>query len=214
MTTTPDMNLVLPVVSSTIGPDWASLLNAALALVDSHDHSSGKGALITPAGLDINSDLDLQSNDLLNILSARLAVQSAPVLTALRSIQNVNGNFYWINAAGVAVQITTGNVLVNTGSGLLTYAQISAYPYSILTSDAQKILGADTSAARTFNLPAATNLMTVYIKDYVGSADTNNVSVVPLGTDTIDGVNSTFLIDSKFSCIGFISNGVANWMPI
>ena len=41
------MNLTLPTVGTTVGPTWASLLNTAITSIDSHDHSSGKGATIS-----------------------------------------------------------------------------------------------------------------------------------------------------------------------
>ena len=45
-TTTTNMGLVLPTPGERLGPTWATDLNTALTLVDSHDHSSGKGIQI------------------------------------------------------------------------------------------------------------------------------------------------------------------------
>lgn len=63
MPTTPHMNLDLPTVSTTIGPDWAQQLNEAIGSdgtgIDGHDHSSGKGVPITPAGMDVTDDIDM-----------------------------------------------------------------------------------------------------------------------------------------------------------
>src|SRR3569623_451707 len=46
MSTTPNMGLTVPDVG-TAGPDWAEELNADLATIDSHDHSTGHGAPIS-----------------------------------------------------------------------------------------------------------------------------------------------------------------------
>ena len=46
-TNSPFMLLPVPVVGTDPGPDWANNLNACLAAIDSHDHSTDKGAPIT-----------------------------------------------------------------------------------------------------------------------------------------------------------------------
>jgi hypothetical protein len=56
--------------------------------------------------------------------------------------------------------------------------------------------------------------MTVYIKDSVGLCDLNPITVTPNGTDTIEGVNGTYLINSAFGVVGFISDGIAGWYAI
>ena len=51
------MSMPIPVVGVDPGPDYAENLNAALLILDTHDHSPGKGVAITPAGINITSDL-------------------------------------------------------------------------------------------------------------------------------------------------------------
>ena len=72
MPVTPNMNLSLPVPTSTVGPAWASQLNTAVEVVDDHDHSSGKGKKVTPAGISINADLDINSNNLIRSFICQL----------------------------------------------------------------------------------------------------------------------------------------------
>lgn len=213
-TTTSNMQLVLADVSVTTGPQWAQILNTALGRVDLHDHSSGNGVQITPTGININAALDFNSYDLLDALSVSLSSQAFATTTKTGSLQRIGTNLWWVNSSGVAVQITSGSSVVSTGSGALTASVPSIYPYSVVAGDAQKVLLVDTSAARTLNLPAATTSMFVEIKDYAGSAQTNNISVVPNGTDTIDGANSTFIINENYGARGFISNGVSAWYVI
>jgi hypothetical protein len=50
------MNLPVPIVSVDPGPDWATNINACMAAIDGHDHSTGKGVpianvLLIPATL-------------------------------------------------------------------------------------------------------------------------------------------------------------------
>jgi hypothetical protein len=71
MPTTPNMNLDLPTVSTTLGPAWATQLNEAIGVdgtgIDAHDHTSGKGVRIPPAGLDISGDLTFGDNAATNL---------------------------------------------------------------------------------------------------------------------------------------------------
>lgn len=104
------MGLALPVVSVEPGPTWASDLNTAFGLVDSHDHTSGKGLQIPTAGLNINADLSIGSFNLTTIRSARYNNQSSPlgVATDLNCVYVSSGNLYFNNSTGVQVQITSG----------------------------------------------------------------------------------------------------------
>lgn len=110
---TPLMNLNLPTVSVTLGPQWASLINAALETIDSHDHTSGNGSLIPTAALNINSDLDFGANNATSIKSVRMSTQGAALAGAndKECIYSVGGALYYNNASGVAVQITSGTGL-------------------------------------------------------------------------------------------------------
>lgn len=117
-TTTPDMNLILPDVSITAGPQWATLLNAAFNLIDSHDHSSGKGALITPAGLNISSDLTFAQNNATNLRTVRLFPNGSfsPVSTDKTCLYANGGELFYIDAAGNVVQITLNGSVDVSGS--------------------------------------------------------------------------------------------------
>jgi len=110
MPTTPNMNLDLPVVSTTSGPQWATAVNEAFDEVDTHDHSTGNGVKITPTGLNINADLPLNENNVTEVRSVRFedqgTVQTEP--TDLGCLQLVGGDLWWVNGNGTGVQITSG----------------------------------------------------------------------------------------------------------
>lgn len=112
------MNLILPDVSgpATAGPEWAAELNAALQRLDLHDHSSGQGLKITPAGLNINADLTLNNNNLVAANKVGMKNQSAALsgVSNANSISIVNGNLYITNSGGTPVQITNGNSIVSS----------------------------------------------------------------------------------------------------
>ncbi len=116
--TTPNMNLVLPDVLMTTGPSYAYILDAAQYLIDSHDHSSGKGVAITPAGLNISSDLTFNSNNATNLRTARLFNNTSfTPLTADKTCLYANGGeLFYIDALGNNVQITLNGSVDVSGS--------------------------------------------------------------------------------------------------
>lgn len=135
---TPYMNLTLPVVgpAGTVGPDWASLLNTALNYIDAHDHSSGNGKLITPAGLNINQTLPMNSNQLSEILSLALDnLASQPTSTNL--VYEYAGELYFNDAAGNKVKLTSGGTINVASLGTIT-GDYSTSTADLTYSDASK----------------------------------------------------------------------------
>lgn len=118
MPTTPAMGLILPDVGITPGPTWASMLNAALSDIDIHDHSSGRGVKVTPSGLNIDSDLTLNSHNLIAARSYELdnQVSFLPV-GELRRVYVKGGDLFYNNNSGQPVQITAGNTIYISGGG-------------------------------------------------------------------------------------------------
>lgn len=210
------MSLTLPTVSVTPGPNWATIINQALTVIDSHDHSSGKGAKVTPTGLLIDADLTINQNNLTSLRSTRFVAQSSALNTPLdlQCVYVVSGDLFYNNNAGVAVQITSGGTVNAPGAGAWKVKIPVSYPYAVIPGDAQRVIVVDTTAARTVNLPAATNEMFCIIKDRDGLSLTNNITVTPNGTDTIDGVNASFVIQENAAAYGFISDGVSAWYVV
>lgn len=210
------MSLDLPTVSVTLGPAWATALNAALTAIDLHDHSEGKGTRITSAGININDDLDFADFYLTSVGSLRMTSLGAALASSedINCFYVVNGNLYFNNNAGVGVQVTSGSSVNAPGSGEWDTTTPGAYPYTVVTGDAQRVILVDTGSARTINLPAATTVMFCIIKDKTGTCQTNNITVTPDGTDSIDGATGNLLIRSNFASVGFISDGVSAWYQV
>lgn len=112
---TPYMNLLLPTVSVTLGPLYATEVNNAFLRVDSHDHSDGFGHRVGTNGLNINSDLTFHGFNATNLLSTGYNIQSPTAgLTGTLYFQGQDlwiadgaGNNFAITAAG-AVNIPPG----------------------------------------------------------------------------------------------------------
>lgn len=132
MATTPYMSLALPTVSLTLGPAWATQLNAALALVDSHTHVSGQGLQVPTAGLNINADLSFGGFNATQLRTARLAEQGGTLSSVgdARCLYATGGNLWYNNGAGTAVQLTSGGSIVGTAGSIGGLASPAAVTYT------------------------------------------------------------------------------------
>jgi hypothetical protein len=75
-TISPNMSLIVPGVGSEAGPTYALDVNASLSLIDSHDHSPGKGVQITPAGININALFSMNNNVVSEVQDLQFQAQS------------------------------------------------------------------------------------------------------------------------------------------
>jgi hypothetical protein len=104
------MNLVLPTVSQTPGPQWASIINSDLTLIDQHDHTPGFGAPIPVAALNINDSLAFGNNAATGVGYLQFNPQTAAAATSSLYVDG-NGDFFYNNSLGGQVQITSGGGL-------------------------------------------------------------------------------------------------------
>lgn len=131
---TPNMNLTLPVVSTTPGPLWASEINTSLTTIDSHNHTFGNGAQIPSAGLNINADLPFNGHNA-TLLNSTQFIDQNGVLPFIVAGLYVSGSDLWfMDGASVPVQITSGGSIVGAGGTIngLPYltASVTFYPGS------------------------------------------------------------------------------------
>jgi hypothetical protein len=210
------MLLSLPTVTQQPGPEWASMLNAAIESIDSHDHSSDKGVKITPSGLEINADLDISNQVFYNFKSVKFQEQVSTLSgsTYSNSIYSVNGNLYFTSGSGTAIQITDGGSIVSTPSSASIFETTSITTnLTISNSDTFVYLIVDTSVARIITLPLASGVSAgriYYIKDSSGLSETYNITVNTQGSDTLDGAASQTL-SSNYGTWTIIGDGSASW---
>lgn len=175
MSTTPYMSLVLPTPGADEGT-WDDLLNAALATVDAHDHTPGKGSSIPSNALNINTNMVFKGNRPVEMEAAQFNTLSGTLSGApnANAVQFVNGDLWITNGAGVPVQITSGGSVVvaatsNTPPGMIVpFGGTSAPPgyllangdavsrvtFSVLFGAIGTIYGVG-DGTTTFNLPNA-----------------------------------------------------------
>jgi hypothetical protein len=144
-TTTPNMNLVLPDVLLTSGPEYANLINAAQSVIDAHDHSSGNGVRITPAGLNISSDLSFQqTSNATNLRTLRFYNNSSITIGAADKgcFYVLNNELYFIDGAGNSLQLTLGGAINLSGTvSLINIKDTKVYQHlSNLCNNDEKVI--------------------------------------------------------------------------
>lgn len=216
MPTTPNMSLIVPTVSVTLGPTYATQINTALDLVDAHDHTPGKGSQVPSAGINFNTDLAANGYSLTQLKTTSYQAQGASLSSGTtNAVYSVSGDLYWNNGGGTAVKITNGGGL-NTSSLITSvwspYA--TSTDYTILAADPYSYILVDTSiGARVITLPAANAVAQgryYWICDTSGNAYTNNLTVQRAGADTIDGA-TTAVVNVNYGGVLLISNGSNAW---
>jgi hypothetical protein len=94
------------------------------------------------------------------------------------------------------------------GGGDVSYGR-TAVTSTITSSTSAKILGVSASAALEIRLPAASGFSAgqyFTVKDEAGNADTNNITILTTGADTIDGQTS-IIMESPHAAVNIYSDG-------
>lgn len=127
----PNMNLPVPQVGIDAGPDWATQLNNCMALIDQHMHAPGYGVQITPAGLNISTDLTFLGNNATNLRSTRFTVQGSPLSGAadLASLYFTGVDLYANDASGNQIQITKNGGIAGTSGSIANLTSPASASY-------------------------------------------------------------------------------------
>lgn len=117
-----NMGLIVPTVGSEPGPTWASDLNSSLGIIDQHNHTTGQGVQIPTAGLNINTDLPINGNNIKTVKTVNFTAQSGTLAGSspnLGCIYVAGNELVYNDEAGHVVPITN-NGSVNSGAGSIT----------------------------------------------------------------------------------------------
>lgn len=150
-----NMSLPIPVAGTQSGPNWALNLDACLQLIDTHDHSTGKGVAITPAGLNITSDLTFQGNNATQLRSARFTAQTAPLGLAsdLDCLYTSGVDLYYNDGNGNQIQITQGGGIAGSPGSISNLTSPASASYVAISekfvwqSDSNKAASMDMRSA-------------------------------------------------------------------
>lgn len=99
------MNLPIPTVGTTPGPEYADNINTSLTLIAEHDHTTGKGVPISTAGLNIDGPLPFNNHSAISLKAATFQTQAIDGDSRSIYVKGTN-NDLWYNNGTSAIQIT------------------------------------------------------------------------------------------------------------
>jgi hypothetical protein len=116
--TTTNMNLLQPTIGVDTGLTWENNVNTNSSTIDVHNHSSGSGVQINPAGLNINSDLPFNNQNATILRSVRFLSQSSVVLaTDVGCLYESGVDLYYNDGSGNVIRLTqSGSVIGSAGT--------------------------------------------------------------------------------------------------
>lgn len=111
------MLLVQPTEGADVGV-WASFLTSLFALIDQHDHGTGKGVKVPVASLNVNADVAMSSAGVYYAVKDAKAVDFQPQAIAGMSayagalfVNSADNELYWRTTGGTNVKLTSGSTL-------------------------------------------------------------------------------------------------------
>lgn len=114
-TISPNMNLVIPTTGAEQGPQYAYDVDDSLTLIDQHDHTTGRGVQITPAGININTALPFNQNPATNMAYLNFQIQTAT--PGVNTLYENGVDLYFVDALGNNIRLTkSGGVAGTPGS--------------------------------------------------------------------------------------------------
>ena len=217
--TTTYMGLILPTPGEQLGPTWATNLNTALTAIDSHDHTSGKGAGIGVAALTIDANLSFKdlsatastpyaaTNLKYSSFTKQLTPSTDVPSTGTDAVSSVLfsgtslGELYYNDGSGNQIQVTDAGKINVSGVAANTYPKFgttldsTGTPYTLVETDGKALYVVDTStAAVAITLPAASTAGAgrfFIVKDIGNTASTNNITINCAGGDLIGSTTTT-----------------------
>lgn len=126
------MNLSLPSPSVTIGPAWATQLNTALGLVDSHTHVNGQGQQVPSDGININADLSFNTHGLTSVTRVALTVLTADP-SEVRAVYVKGVDLYFEDGNGTPIRMTASGSIAGTNGSIAGLVSPASITYSSVT---------------------------------------------------------------------------------
>lgn len=205
-----NMNMPIPGVGITSGPQWATDVNSCLTIIDSHDHSAGYGVQITPSGININSDFSLNLNNLTSARSLRMTEQALALSnpTDIDCLYDVLGDLYFNDGAGNQIQITQGGGIAGTPGSIANLTSPASASYVaadqtfVWQSDVNKPANMDAAAYIFRNLTTSSFGVTVSPPNSLGA---NYALVLPslpasqkfMTLDASGNMSAPWVVDSS-----------------
>lgn len=146
----PNMSLPIPVVGVDPGPQWGDDVNSCLTLLDSHNHSPGYGVPITPGGMNINSDLTFQNNNLTNAKTLGMYAQVSDPST-LGCLYYKGVDLYFNDGSSNHIRITQSGS-VSGASGTITGLPFGTASASYVSGSSTFVFQSATNTAANMDI--------------------------------------------------------------
>lgn len=205
------MNLPVPVPTVDPGPQYATDLNTCITSLDSHNHSAGQGQQITPAGINITTDLSFGGNNAINLRSTRYTTQGSALSagTDIGCTYVTGVDLYYNDVNGNQVRLTQSGAVAGTPgsiSNLLFPASVT-YVTGSQTFVFQSSTGAagniDVGSIKVRQVLASANAVT--ISSPTNLANNYTLTLPP----ALPPAKSYMAVDSSGNL--YASSGVTDW---
>jgi hypothetical protein len=132
-----------------------------------------------------------------------------------------NGQLLIGNAIGYTVaNVTAGaGITVTNGAGTLTIATTAPYNYTVVAISSTTSAASGTTymantsgGAFTVTLPSPSSGEYVLIKDVGGTFSTNNLTVAPHASESIEGLAASYILQTNYGSTTFVSDGTNWWL--
>lgn len=137
------------------------------------------------------------------------AIVEAAAITASRALAS--------DSNGIPVAATTTTTELNFVSGVTSAIQtqlntkLATATFTAVSSNitlaGNTYYFVDTSSARSLALPTPTNGTVIYVKDVIGSAATNNITITRFGSEKIEGLAASYVMTTSWGSITLVANG-------
>lgn len=122
-----NMNLPVPAVGSTSGPEYATDINGCMTIIDQHTHAAGSGVLITPAAISINSSLPFQNQFATQLAGLTLTAQlSTP---ANNTIYESGNDLHFVDGLGNDIPLTANGGIAGSPGSIANLAAPASASY-------------------------------------------------------------------------------------
>lgn len=206
------MSLPVSIIGVTSGINWENNLNAALGIIDQHNHTPGQGVQIPPAGLNINSDLPFGSNNATQLRTTRYSPQNSCIANSGSDIGEIYvcGNELYYNdvTGGHQVQLTSAGSVNATSSGISSGTASAAFATGTLVvkSSSTSFANTDVQSIILANSGNLSNQLTLQAPSLSGS--------YPITLPPIPSAQSFVALDTSGNLTGYanVSQGITRTM--
>jgi len=169
--------------------------------------AQGYGASSFPAG----------STGAINVVAGETFTNSSN-LTYLSFLTTPTGSVTAVESmrvasTGITFGPQTSSTAIHTiAGGVINTTRTTTASFTVDTTTTDYIIFCNNTTGITITLPTPTNGRSLIIKDINGNCNVNNITIAPHAGEQIEGLSSSYLLQTNFGCIELISDGTNWWI--